>query len=498
MHRSFRALGLAILSGILAAGASATPAAADDLGVIAGTFTDRAGNPIPNAYTIIENIDGGAAEYTYTHPVGGDYQVPVAPGTYRVSFRWKGLTQWAHQQLDAGQANTFTVAAGETVQVSDQLVPSGTLNGHLTNADGTPLAYAWVSLWREGVSVNYTESDANGFYSFPAVLPGDYQVRFTSQYIPGTFTVVTDQSTTADGTLQPPPPSTTLVVKAVDAVSGEPAPGFCVLVAEREECGNPDADTVTMTRMPTGPISFTLISKGQYHLDKSGVTATLVENETTTITVPLVLGGTVQVAASDPGQFGVPVSRACFDLKVIGRPANVGSGCTGNNGIGWTQPVPAGTYTIFVDAPGDLGDQWLGENGGTGDQQTAARIVVEPGKTTQAPDVLLDRAGSITGVVTGTDGTPLESAHVNVLPAADHGTGDPIGVYTDASGRYLLDKLGPYSWPLQFEKRPDYPIQWSGNVSDRSQAVPIPVTAGATSTYDITLTKGATLRGALS
>ncbi|GIE82949.1 hypothetical protein Aph02nite_88990 [Actinoplanes philippinensis] len=499
MRRSLRArLGLALLSGFLAAGALTAPAAAAESTAVAGTLTDSSGRPVPYAFVTVENLDG-SAQYTYTDDTGA-YSADVTPGTYRVSFGWRSLTQWAHRQVSADQAATFPVAEGQTVRVDDQLLATGTLSGHLTGRDGAALYGSEVTLRRGGEPAAYAYTDENGFYTFDGVLPGEYQVAFgwnrAVHLLPGTFTVAADATTTADGTLPPP---TALVVKAVDSVTGAPVGDFCVQAWELPDpvCG--DAAGVTLGDVPAGPVRFDVEASGSaLYLAGRGVTAQAVANQTTTVTVPLVLGGQVAITSVDR-LTGATVADACVTLKMIGRPENFSGGCTGHDGTGTLYtPAAPGTYTVFVQAPGTYGHQWLGASGGTGDQRAAARITVKAGATVTAPKVRLDRAGSITGVVTGTSGAPVSGVNVNYQATADFGSGEPGGVRTDASGRYVVGKLGPYAWPLLFSLTDGYPFQWSGNTGNRFQAVRIPVTAGGSSTYDFRLVKGATLRGSVS
>ncbi|GIF14532.1 carboxypeptidase-like regulatory domain-containing protein [Actinoplanes teichomyceticus] len=499
MRRSLRArFGLAVLSGFLAAGALTAPAAAAEGTAVAGTLTDPSGRPVASAFVTVENLDGNV-QYTYTDDAGA-YSADVAPGTYRVSFGWKSLTQWAYRQVTADRAATFPVGEGETVRVDDQLLATGTLSGHITRPDGTALYGSEVTLRRGGEPVAYAYVDESGFYSFDGVLPGEYQVAFgwstAVHHVPGTFTVAADATTTVDATLPAP---TTLVVKAVDSVTGAPVGDFCVQAWDLPDpvCG--DASGATLSDLPAGPVRFDVEASGSgLYLASRGVTAEPAAHRTTTVTVPLVLGGQVAVTAVDRVT-GSTVADACFTLKTVGRPEDFSGGCTGPDGTGTLYtPAAPGTYTVFVRAPGTYGHQWLGASGGTGDQRAAARITVKPGTTTKAPAVRLDQAGSITGVVTGTAGTPVSGVTVDYRANASFGSGEAGGVRTDSSGRYVIGKLGPYAWPLLFSPTADHPFQWSGNAGNRFQATRIPVTAGGSSTYDFRLAKGATLRGSVT
>jgi hypothetical protein len=492
-------IGIALLSGVLAAGALAAPAAAADVTTVAGTLTDPFDQPLAYTSVTVQNTDG-VVMYTYTDHTGF-YSVDVLPGSYRVSFDATSGTQWAHQRITAAEASVFTVADGETVRVDDRLLAPGSLSGRLTKTDGTTaLQGSSVTLHRGDETLANSYTDEEGRYSFAEVLPGEYRLAFqwndTVNYVPGTVTVVSGEATVADGVL---PPETTLVVKAVDSITGAPAGPFCVQVWSLDEpvCG--DAENPATITGVSGTERFSVEpDESGFYIAKRGESVTLAANQTTTVSVPLVLGGKVAVTATDRAT-GQAVGNTCFSLRAIGRPENHSGGCTGADGTGSAEsPVPAGTYEAFVMAPGSYGHQWLGKTGGTGDQKAAARIVIKPGKVAKAPVALLDQAGSITGVVTGTDGTPLHRIGVHYQANANYAAGDPGGVRTDATGRYTVGKLGPYEWPLLFSLSSEYPYQWSGNVGNRFQAVKIPVTAGGSSTYDIQLAKGSTLRGGVA
>ena len=63
--------------------------------------------------------------------------------------------------------------------------------------------------------------------------------------------------------------------------------------------------------------------------------------------------------------------------------------------------LTAGTYNLFTWADdGVHGHQWVGTDGGTGAQAKGRLVTVRSGRTTAVPPVRLDRAGTITGMVT--------------------------------------------------------------------------------------------------
>lgn len=162
-----------------------------------------------------------------------------------------------------------------------------------------------------------------------------------------------------------------------------------------------------------------------------------------------------------------------------------------------TYPLPAGTYQLFVFAPEGYGRQWVGPRGGTGDQREAASIRVRAGQVTQAPAVRLDPPGTIGGVVRDPAGAPAPGVDV-AISAWGFGVGPSLTAVTDEQGRYLVDRLGPYSWPLSFTPGGGLPRQWSGGVGNRFQAETVRVQAGRDTAYDMGLVRGSVLRGAVA
>ncbi|WP_083971019.1 carboxypeptidase-like regulatory domain-containing protein [Actinoplanes awajinensis] len=221
------------------------------------------------------------------------------------------------------------------------------------------------------------------------------------------------------------------------------------------------------------------------------------------------LGAPVQAGTAPGGRVAVtvvnratgnPVADACVVLVQPGQ-GGLPDGCgdvTDQQGRVTTGRVQAGTYQMFVFTPTGYGYQWAGANGGTGDQRDAARIQVRAGQTSQAATVRLDRPGAITGVVRDPAGAPVPAADVSIT-AWGFGVGPSLGAVTaDDQGRYRLDVLGPYSWPLSVTSGGVLPRQWSGGVGNRFQADRVRVRAGQDTTHDLTLARGGLLRGGVT
>src|SRR5262245_33873872 len=150
----------------------------------------------------------------------GQYQIPVFPGTYRLSYSrfQSGLTQWAHAQKSFSTAAAFSVGAGGTTVVDEQLLPTGTLAGHLVDSNGQPVPFGSVTVFDTHGNPAGFASINNGNWQAP-VYPGSYQVEFSlffpvsgSQWATGktthatadSFTVQAGQTTRVDDTLAVP------------------------------------------------------------------------------------------------------------------------------------------------------------------------------------------------------------------------------------------------------------------------------------------------------
>ncbi|MFI7699072.1 hypothetical protein [Nonomuraea sp. NPDC049480] len=144
--------------------------------------------------------------------------------------------------------------------------------------------------------------------------------------------------------------------------------------------------------------------------------------------------------------------------------------------------VPANTYTLLVTphySDTTHGIQWVGHDGGTGSQYLARKITTSPGRATAIPPIELDGWGSISGVIRdAATGSPV-TACAEFLPLT-YGGG-----CTNAEGRFALNHLGPYRWPVHFRginTASGYAWQWSGDVPNRMIAKSYKVAAGETAT----------------
>jgi len=124
------------------------------------------------------------------------------------------------------------------------------------------------------------------------------------------------------------------------------------------------------------------------------------------------------------------------------------------------------SYSVFTDASGDYtisglpvgeyrlkvvgGDGWLGEwwNGATTRNTASIITIAFTGQAITGKDFQLERGGSISGTVTGPDGTPLESVEVWAQP--ESWESGALFTTTDASGAYTLAGVANERYTIRF------------------------------------------------
>ncbi|HEX5997236.1 MAG TPA: carboxypeptidase-like regulatory domain-containing protein [Jiangellales bacterium] len=516
--RRLGAMTVAVLVAALGVVAPAAPAQAEtDTGTISGHVTRPDGSPAAYEWINAEDANfqnpGGFA----TTDENGFYAISeLVPGSYRISIRRGLLTQYAHGKNSLSTADLFTVTAGATTTVDEQLLALGVLQVTVTEHDGTP-AQGAVSLHVDEpyADVISARLDESGQASLDA-LPGGYRVKVIpdvagepynpdyarAQWLFGktlfeqgdSVTVTSDTITTVSERLLTPG---SVRVTARDSVDGTAIAAFCASVEGRADCSDGSGVVDLIDLRPGSHVLNVYTDDGRYF--SADPTVTVVAGETVSAVVELERAASITSTVVDAAT-GQPVAGACLVLAPAGtgRLPDGSHGCSGADGRVTAGQLQQGAYNLFVRPPegSGYGAQWVGSSGGTGDAAKAREVAVEPGAEVVVPPIKLDRAGAIAGVVTSAaTGQPVTSGVVSLSAYGRVGPSFATGI--DESGRYTLDWLGPYEWPLLFTTD-DHARQWSGGVADRREAKRIKVHAGRTSTYNPALKVGAVWTGSVT
>ncbi|GLY25843.1 carboxypeptidase regulatory-like domain-containing protein [Micromonospora sp. NBRC 101691] len=471
-------------------------------GTVSGQIRDAAGAPVSDLLIEAVEVDTYVRSHVRTDP-DGRYRMGVLAGTYRISFQpiegiWQ--SQYVPGKLDQEAAGRYAVTAGAEIVVDETVLPTGSLSGTLTDAAGQPVAEAHVSVNTANMyGAVDAQTDANGAFSVPALLAGAYKIAFyvgdRQQFYRGKLThedadVVTvqgGQSTTVAESLLG---EGSVEISAVDSVTGAPVANFCA----RSVCSN-GTGKVTVTGLPEGRHDISLYTADLRYFQRELADVRVVADRTTRLAPKMRPGAVITTTVVD-AQTGTPVPRVCVAAmlpKQAALPEGFGE-CTDSAGRMRIGPLVTGTYRLFAFPRNTAyGRQWVGATGGTGDERQAVTVTATAGTEVAGPQVRLDPAGKITGVVTdATTGTPAGGVDVSVLTGHPWlGTDDAT---TDQNGRYTLERLGPYAWPVVFAGHP-FPHQWSGNSVNRYTATPVTVTSGTTATYDVAMRTGSTVSG---
>ncbi|MEU5553426.1 carboxypeptidase regulatory-like domain-containing protein [Micromonospora sp. NPDC047793] len=472
-------------------------------GTVTGRIVDAAGEPRSGLRVEARPIGSPNWANTVTDS-DGRYAMAVLAGDYRVSFQpieGSRQAQYVPGKLGLRSAGVFAVTADAVVVADDTVLPVGNLSGRFTTAAGAPLTEAQVDLYTpDGENAGWTDTDADGAFDLE-VLAGAYRVGvfkddrqqyYRGKLVPEQADLVTvrggERTSITDALLG----TGTLRVRAVDSVTGAPIARFCAMDA----CSN-GTGSVIIPDIPEGRHDVYLYTPDGRYLPRNRSGVLIRADQTTEVTVALSPGATISTTVVDR-QTGAPLAGVCLEAFANKRALLLDSypKCSDHDGRVDIGPLRAGEHKLFaVPQNQTYGRQWVGPDGGTGDEREAATVTTNLGQVSTGPVVRLDRAGRVSGRVTDVQtGAGLADVHVSVL------TGHPgVGaedVRTDDQGGYTLTRLGPYAWPVVFGGD-SHAAVWSGGASSRFKATPVLVTADATATLDATLSPGTQFTGTI-
>lgn len=475
-------------------------------GAIAGRILRPDGAPSAGTHVSLRGPGGDYAGYTDTD-ADGRYRIDVLPGAYRVMIPFDSdhsILQYVPGKRLAAEAQLFTVTAGNVTTVDETLLPTGSASGKFTDAAGNGMSGVSVSFIDEYNGTYSARTDANGDWRIDGLLVGDYSAMFfgapwlqpqLKQYAYGKTTraaadpitvaagqnVVVDDSRLATGSIR---------VTAKNSVTGAPVTDFSVWAGDHDYTAGAASGVATLPEMPADSWKLEVRAEGYQDLEQVGP-VTVVAGEQAEIEVTLVPYGALRAKVVDAAT-GAPVAGVCLFTQTRVK-FRIFEGCAGESGADGEvvlSMVEAGTYQVFAlpSRGSAYGAQWVGLAGGTGSQDLARNVVVAAGEQKDIHKIYMDRTGAVTGVVTGADGAPVTGGTVAVVTPVigDAGRGR---VAIDTEGRYTIDFLGPYAWPLSFQTS-THAFQWSGAAHRRQSATPVPVTAGQTTTFDQQLAPG--------
>ncbi len=445
---------------------------------ITGTITDSvSGAAIANVYLYAVNVSTGEPFGSATTDSAGTYSITGLPsGTYRLRISPPSNSnysaKWYGSQDSYLCADTVTVTApGITTGINDQLSPTGTISGRVTDV-ATGLGVSPLSVYLQNIStgmlmvLNFT-SDSSGSYTITGAPDGSYYLIYNS---PGYIsqTSVSPVTITAAGTVT----GADMALSRGAAISG----------------------------------TFTDISSGV------GIGGVLVDAiDTTTRTVA---GSAITSSDGTYSITGLP--NGTYAVYYDGRNSD------GSYATGWkTAPLsgPAATAdatgisvsssessvitgTTFPPPPPPILHAFVGLPTPVEIPSDAATIPVIVPAIVTGIDLAIERVGAIAGTITdAATGLPLDWIQVNVY---DSTSGQWKGrTITNPDGTYLVNGLPGGTYRVQFSsmyvQNSSYQNTWYGNTIDSAASTTVAVQAPTVTTgIDIQLTRGAIITGRIS
>ncbi|MEV4415710.1 carboxypeptidase regulatory-like domain-containing protein, partial [Catellatospora sp. NPDC049609] len=412
----------------------------------------------------------------------GDYAVPVPVGEFSVQFLLDGSTQYAYGKREEWEADTFTVAAGQSVTVDDTLLPTGSAGGTVLTASGQPA---------EGVSIGFdpvegsgyanTVTDAMGEYHLDGLAPGQYKVSFT---LPGSYatmyhphvlsmddaqpvTVVADQHTDVDETLFP----TGAIAGRLTQANGTTGVASADVTAYFQEYQGVSSSTDDNGYYRIDPVftgsyrvyfydyeteAFEQWATGKLSYETANVFP-VTAGATKWVNDKLLATGSVKVTAKD-AVTGAAIPT--FSASVLNRHGD------SVNGAVTLTDVAIGTHPVRVSAQGYEASEGVVSVTVTAGQQATITVT-------------LNRVASVQGKVVNAAGTPVAGVCVTPIALNRFGLPEGCGYESDAAGNYLVplwNGAGSYHLFAIPDYDGPYGAQWvgpTGGTGDPRQAAVI-------------------------
>jgi hypothetical protein len=467
-------------------------------GRVEGRLLDAAGRPAAFGGVAIEN-PGLDRFFQATADADGRWFATVRPGTYAVRFDTSAQVQWAHGKTAPETADPITVLADKTTVVDEKLAATGSLSVQGADArSGLPIASFCVDAHTE-FRFSFACTDT-GVAEFAELGAGTYTVKVSDgehldASTPGVVVTGGAASTVTAQLHQ----GATITMTVTDAVTGEPVGGICVngQPADRAtEFGGYVGDcadfsgTLTLTRVvPDRYVFFASAFDGQHGSQwvgpQGGVGArtqaevvTAVEGETATLAVKLDGQGTIAGVITDEAT-GQPVQNA----EILAGNTGGTSGPDGSYELPGLGPYQ---WVVF------FGGQW---SGGGANRFAATPIPVRANETTPY-DVVLQKATTLTGRITGPAGQPPDFAEITIVNAKSFDIMSRPEIGPD--GVFTAKLVGPQEVKLHIIASAGgrFVVMWYPEAGDfaHGQPLSIPDTGSAMVDIPINAATGHTLR----
>lgn len=513
----------------LAAGASTTKSAGLATGAtISGTVKDSSGAAIQGANVVAYLKSTGSSSPDWAGSsvtdASGNYSIgELAAGSYTLQFRAPAhVAEWWSNVTSYEAATYFSLAAGASTTNKNAALETGaTISGTVTNSSGEGIEEVNVTAFLKTTgssSENWagsSSSDASGTYSIGDLAAGSYTLQFSA---PGFvthwwegaatsdtatyFTVDAGAASSKDATL-----TTGATIAGTVTKSGGTGLKDLYVVAYQKSTGGVRDWAGSAYTDASGKYSISSLAAGNYTLEIGGnssyasewwndaesfETATYFElssGESTTKNVALAPAATISGTVTNSS--GIAISGV--SVYASQKNGSSGGGVTTNSSGAYSiKGLAAGSYTLSFNKAGYVGEWWSN----TPSWQNATYFGLTAGAST-TKDAVLAKGATISGVVKSSAGTGVKDVSVTAYLKSPTSSNPNYArsATTDASGKYSIGELAAGSYTLQFRTSSNYVAEWWSDADSFEKATYFTLAAGASTTKDAALMKGATISG---
>lgn len=474
----------------------------------AGTATGQGNDTLSSIENLVGSLDYGDVL------TGDDGNNSLAGSGGNDSL--DGAGGW--DNLDGGP-NTDTCYDGESVHSCEQPPPS--ISGTVTGPGGIPIADAsvWANPYNGSGVYGSAATGPEGTYTIAGISAGSYRVQACAEgYVceywdDHEFGQDADPVAVTEGQ---DTPNINFSLRVGGTISGVVMDGA---TGPLEGCwvyANPYAGDGTYgsaTAAADGTYSIGGLATGSYRVQAqcagyvtqywnghdlsadADPVAVTEGSETPSIDFSLRVGGTISGVITDEG--GNPISNGWANAC----PWDGGycqSASTGPDGAYTAEGLATGYYRVQVSAPGHLAecydDHLASPMLGCG--PIADPVPVTEGSETPNIDFDLREEGTISGVVTDSQGNPLPSVQLSASPLGEPYTSG--WALTAPDGSYTIHGLATGSYRVRAFAQGHVPEFWDDQVEEQD-ADPVPATEGSdTPNINFSLRIGGTISGTVT
>ena len=371
-----------------------------------------------------------------------------------------------------------------------------TLNGTVVAAaGGGPVSNVSVSLEKrfgEGGGTYWdspaqTLTSGSGTYSFGAADAGTYRIAVRDNSSVG-YVRKTSPEFTVDGSGTTTVPAIQLVVGGriigtVTKAAGGSSDNIAVTAHRIEanvpttiyEAGTNNAGAYTLKGLPTGTYRLEFHPLDTVHVDEFWENSDTLEQATNipvtegSTTGPrdavLAIGGTISGKVTADGAGGASLAGIVVSASRqvttggVTRWVTEGFATSGSDGSYTVPGLPTGTYALFFADNGDAQgrpsyDREYYQDAST--PELAEPVPVTIGAAVLGKNASLGQRGSVVGVITAPDGTPIASGHAYLYRYVDDGPSngafwsEVADAVTDATGHYDIKNVEAGTYHLAF------------------------------------------------